>query len=130
MFNRTMIAAAAAVSLLFAAPVASAQEIIESYTAFIGPDDLYNSRGQRLRDAAAIIRQDRANVHVYGIIDPEDEFDSFFDDRENRATLERWVRFGRMDPGVERLILRGGAVVHVQIYGYGDVGEYVNIIVF
>ena len=46
-----------------------AQELIESYTALLSEADHFNSSGQRLTSAAAIIRQDRANYYRYGVRD-------------------------------------------------------------
>lgn len=44
-----------------------ARELIESYIALLSDADHFNSSGQRLTSAAAIIRQDRANYHLFGI---------------------------------------------------------------
>ena len=52
----------------------SAQELRESYKALLSERDHFNSEGQRLTSAAAIIRQDRANVHRFGIKDAEHFF--------------------------------------------------------
>jgi hypothetical protein len=51
-----------------------AQELMESYVAFLSEADHFNSNGERLRSAAAIIRQDRANFHRFGRRDPDDHF--------------------------------------------------------
>jgi hypothetical protein len=75
-----------------------AQELIESYVAFLSETDHFNSNGQRLTSAAAIIRQDRANFHRFGIRDPQDEDDSFFADSGNRETLERMLETGMPHP--------------------------------
>src|ERR1700748_1595566 len=48
---------------------AHAQELIESYTALLSEADHFNSGGQRLPSATAIIRQDRANYYRYGVRD-------------------------------------------------------------
>ena len=60
--------------------VSHAQQLIGSYVALLSEADHFNSKGQRLTSAAAIIRQDRANFHRYGIKDPQDEGDTFFAD--------------------------------------------------
>ncbi|NPA50899.1 MAG: hypothetical protein GXO02_04645 [Epsilonproteobacteria bacterium] len=49
---------------------------IGTYYARLGVWDHFNSRGERLTDAAAIIRQDRFNYHIRGI-DLEDTWDPF-----------------------------------------------------
>ena len=53
-------------------------KLIESYRAYIGSDDLYNSKGERLTLPWQIIRQDRANYHAYRRRDRGDQGDSFF----------------------------------------------------
>ena len=87
-------------AILSAGPVRDAHgqtmgNFIESYTARLSPRDHYNSNGVRLTSAAAIIRQDRANFYVYGMRDSEDEPDSFFSDKSNRARLEQMLENGR-----------------------------------
>ena len=64
-----------------------AQQLLESYTAFISTNDLYNSNGQRLRQPWQIIRQDRANYHRFGTGDPQDQWDSFFGDFKYSADI-------------------------------------------
>lgn len=120
----------AAILIVASPSAAQAQQILDSYTAFIGPQDLFNSRGQRLTSAAAVIRQDRANYHRFGLIDPEDTGDTFFGDARNRELLEAWVRNGRVDRYVSDLVLAGGALIHVQVWGWGDRGDYVSVIVY
>src|ERR1700761_7892615 len=86
---------------------AHAQELIESYTALLSEADHFNSSGQRLTSAAAIIRQDRANYYRYGVRDADDEGDQFFADEGNRAVLEQMLDRGRADPGVLSRIVNG-----------------------
>ena len=101
---------------LAAATPASAAELIESYNAFLGHADHYNSYGERLTSAAAIIRQDRANFHVYMNQDNEDQDDRFFASANNRARLEAMLNAGRAGPGVRRAIVYGRPLVRVDIY--------------
>src|SRR5256886_13583841 len=65
---------------LASASSGKAQQQVESYVAFLSEADHFNSSGERLRTAAAIIRQDRANFHRFGRRDQADESDSFFAD--------------------------------------------------
>jgi hypothetical protein len=95
---------------------AAAQQLLESYQARLGVDDHYNSNGVQLTDPAAIIRQDRANFHEFGIRDPEDEGDRFFAVKANRARLEAMLRAGRMDRFTRNAIRRGTPLVLVEIY--------------
>ena len=116
-------------SVGIAAPQAAAQELIASYTAHLSSRDHFNSRGIRLRNAAAIIRQDRANFHRFGLRDPDDEWDSFFGSKANRARMESMLNNGTSDPGVRSRIVNGTPIVRVEIYGRGSRGTYIRIIV-
>jgi S1-C subfamily serine protease len=94
-----------------------AQQLIASYTALLSEADHFNSKGQRLTTAAAIIRQNRANFHRFGIRSPEDQDDPFFASEGNRAALERMLDRGRADQGVTDRIVNGPPVlVRVDIF--------------
>jgi len=110
---------AAALTLTLAGP-AAAQDLIARYTAFIGPQDLHNSRGQRLGEPWQVLRQDRANFHRYGIRQFADEYDPVFAAMDNRARMEALLRAGSITPEARRAILRGDAIVHVQVFGHGN----------
>ena len=125
---KTLVAAALP-ALLLAQPV-FAQDVIGSYAAYIGEDDLYNSEGARLTDPWQVLRQDRANYHRFGISQDGDEWDPFFGDAGNREAMETMIRRGYIDPDAEKMILSGGAMVYVNVYGAGDVGDYVEVEVF
>ncbi|WP_091524959.1 hypothetical protein [Aerobium aerolatum] len=99
--------------------------MLDSYTARLSAADHFNSNGARLNSAAAIIRQDRANFYVYGSDDPEDEADAFFDDKANRAKLERMLNRGTFSPSAKRAILNGTPLIHVEIY-HDFINVYVN----
>lgn len=94
MFKKSVLALAIAIAI--GAPTfAEAQQLIGSYVARLSETDHFNSSGQRLTSAAAIIRQDRANFHRFGIKDPEDEGDAFFADEGNRADARTRSRRSR-----------------------------------
>lgn len=101
-------------------------DLRESYIARLGPADHYNSNGQRLTTAAAIIRQDRANFHKFGQRDPEDQGDAFFASADNRALLERMLAGGSSSPGVLAEIVNGTPLIEVQICRGGR-GDYVIV---
>ncbi len=94
-------------------------QYIESYTARLSPRDHYNSSGERLRSAAAIIRQDRANYYVYGLRDSEDEPDSYFSIKRNRARLEELLDNGRTTPDAIYRVVNGTPLIRVDIYAIG-----------
>ena len=122
---------AVAAAILAAIPTtAVAQDLIGSYVAYIGREDLYNSKGARLSEPWQIIRQDRANYHRFGIRHAGDEWDSFFGDFNNRAAMERMIMNGYINPVAARDIVSGGATVVVEIWGYGNTGQSINIDVY
>lgn len=94
-------------------------EYVETYTARLSERDHYNSNGQRLRSAAAIIRQDRANFYVYGVRDGEDEPDPYFSSKSNRARLEEMLENGRATPDAIDRIVNGTPLIRVEIYATG-----------
>ena len=121
--------ALAAAAVFTTVPAAFAEEIIGSYVAYIGRDDLYNSKGARLNEPWQILRQDRANYHRFGISQSGDEWDPFFDSIKNRAIMERMIMNGSMTSGARNGLLQGGATVFVRIYGTGSRGQYVKVTV-
>lgn len=99
------------------APAAVAQEQpLETYYAELGRWDHFNSNGERLRSAAAIIRQDRANYHKFHRRDVGDQGDHFFDDAGNRARMEAMLAAGRADPGVIDRIINSTPIIRVDVY--------------
>jgi hypothetical protein len=119
---------ALALTLALCLPLpAAAQEVIGSYAAYIGQDDLYNSEGQRLREPWQILRQDRANFHRFGIAQLGDEWDPFFGDVDNRAAMEAMLRSGTITSLARRDIVGGDVTVYVTIYGRGGRGTYIEV---
>jgi hypothetical protein len=124
---RLLVIVAALVATVVATPV-RAQMLVESYTAFLSEADHFNSNGQRLTSAAAIIRQDRANYHRFGHGDPGEEGDSFFASIDNRAALERMLERGRSSPGAINAIVNRTPLVRVDIYRDGE-GHFIRVTV-
>ncbi|QND41459.1 hypothetical protein HB771_37240 (plasmid) [Rhizobium leguminosarum bv. viciae] len=101
--------------------------LVESYRAYIGEADLFNSSGTRLTQAWQIIRQDRANFHQYGVRDRDDETDSFFADPVNRQALEQMLRNGTMTRDAANMIVRGNVWIDVDIYGGRGAGRWIDV---
>ena len=99
--------------------MASACEPIERYTARLGPRDHFNSQGVRLSSPAAIIRQDRANFHQFGVRDPEDEGDEFFSSKENRERLERMLDSAWVASDIARVVVNDTPLVDVTVCAGG-----------
>lgn len=106
---------------------AQAQNLLDQYVAYISTADIYNSKGARLKQPWQVLRQDRANFHRFGLSQEGDEWDSFFASKENRATMERMLRDGYMNPDAARAIVSGGVYVIVRIYGSGSTGRYIEV---
>ena len=123
-----LFAAAFAAALAVSAGAARADELIESYGAYIGQDDLYNSNNERLTQPWQVIRQDRANVHRFGVRQRGDEVDGFFSSSRNRDLAERMIRNGRIERSAGRSIVRGNVAVEVEIWRGPD-GDYLNVVV-
>jgi hypothetical protein len=92
---------------------------VDSYTARLSARDHFNSNGQRLLSAAAIIRQDRANFYVYSIRDPEDEADSFFSRKINREGLEQLLEHGATTSEAIARVVNGTPLVRTDIFERG-----------
>ena len=105
---------------------AAAQQLIGSYQARLSAQDHFNSRGVRLTSAAAIIRQDRANFHEFGVTDDEDWSDEFFNDKRNRDLLERFLENGHAGPGVLRAIINGSPLIRVDIFRHRG-GHFIRV---
>lgn len=89
---------------------------IGSYTARIGYQDHYSSRGNHLRRVSDILQQDRANYHRFGRRDAEDEGDNFFYSRGNRSRMGYLLRRGWVEAGLGGEIVRGTPLIKVDIY--------------
>lgn len=108
---------------------AAADTIRESYVATLSEQDHFNSKGERLTSAAAIIRQDRANFHVLGKRDPGDQNDRFFANAKNREALEQLLSRGKSDPAVLRSIVNGTPNIMVTIHQSESGNDYVTVAV-
>lgn len=103
-------------SLLALSPWAYAEEPIDSYVARLSEADHTNSDGQRLRSVGDILRQDRANVYKFKLVDAEDQSDTTFDDLKARERIPMMLQRGHIDKETKVAILNGTPTVLVQIY--------------
>ena len=102
--------------LAFATVPANANELLDSYTARLSIEDHFNTDGVRLKSAAAIIRQDRAHFHKFGIRDREDTYDSVFGSISNRNTLEKMLNNGQISNSARQAVVNGTPLIRVNIY--------------
>ena len=106
-----------------------ADTLRETYVAKLSTRDHYNSKGKKLTNAAAIIRQDRANYHKFGKRDAGDQGDKFFNKASNRAILEAYLKRGKSTPGTLKSIVNGTPTIVVKIYRSDNGNDYVNVTV-
>ena len=86
------------------------------YKTRLGEKDHFSSSGKRLTTAIAIVRQDRANFHVFNIKDAEDESDDTFKDKVSREAMGQTIAISK---SIEKAILNGTPLVQVEIAGDG-----------
>ena len=89
----------------------------DDYCARLSEKDHFASDGVRLTTVGAVIRQDRANVHRYGIIDRDDDLDEMFQEADSRPFLQKAVDANRFTPAEKRAILDGTPYVCVSVLG-------------
>ncbi|WP_237684255.1 hypothetical protein [Pseudaminobacter soli (ex Zhang et al. 2022)] len=101
--------------------------LLESYIAYIGPQDLYNSRGIRLTEPCKSCgRTERIFIDMAKLTEPTNTT-SFFADERNRAAMEVMLMRGTIQARAARDLVSGGAMILVEIYGRGSVGEYIDV---
>ena len=83
------------------------------YMAYLGPEDLVNSSGVRLTSVPAIVAQDRANFHRFGIRHSADQSDPWFANRGHRMAIEQLVDVAESSANI---IVRQGALVAVSVF--------------
>lgn len=97
---------------LAAAPPENAT--VYGYRAQLESVDLTNSDGEALQNLGAILQQDRANYHRFGIRQDFDEYDPFFDDFQTRTQMQALYKPGPRDAEIEDL-LAFGVVIQLVI---------------
>lgn len=92
------------------------------YLAYIGPEDMFNSQGQRVTSLGGVLQQDRANFHRFGLRHAQDEGDPVFADPAWRARIPDMVAAGGNDRGSLASMARNGRpfMVGVFVCGYGS----------
>ena len=109
-------------------PPAVAQELLGGYFALIGPEDMRNSSGAALGNICAIVQQDRANYHKFGIRQEYDEGDPWFATPAARQKISQNCRIAPGSEYIPLAILRGETrYIRVQVFGSGGVPQYVVV---
>lgn len=106
---------------LFAAP-AKAQDYMGQYYTALHAEDMRNSRGQPLGDFCAIVQQDRANYHRFGLRHDGDQGDPFFASPGMRSRIAGSCHIMPGSEYVADRVLSGQPrYVLVRIYGVNGV---------
>lgn len=109
--------ALAGLALALSLAPAAADDYLGSYQARLSADDHQASDGYQLDTAAQVVRQDRANWHVAGSNDDEDQGDDWFASKGARARLEQMLnRPAAMSQRTRRAIMNGEPLVEVEVY--------------
>lgn len=103
----------AAALFLTASSALAQDQSIGTYMAYLGPEDLVSSSGLRLESAAAIVAQDRANFHRFGVRHAQDEADPWFESRGHRMAIPDLVD---MSASTASVIVQQGALVAVTVF--------------
>jgi SepF-like predicted cell division protein (DUF552 family) len=101
--------------------------IVASYKAHLSAQDHFSSNGSRLSNAAAVIRQDRANFHKFGLRDAQDKSDDFFANASNREALEQMLNRGNMNPILSQEIINGRPIVIVKVIRTSTGSYYIQV---
>ena len=111
---------AATLAVALTTGAGQAQQLLAEYYTTITGADLSNSRGVPLGDFCAIVQQDRANFHRFGIRHGGDQSDPIFHDRNKRAQIAATCALA---PGSEyvpgSLAQYGTKFIWVRVYGSG-----------
>ena len=115
---------------MFQSSNAMSEELIAEYLTWLDPKDTVSSSGVKLTSFGAILAQDRANYHRFGIRQELDTSDPIFKDRAMRAklpdlynagrTVEKYIRDDVMSGNGHYVYVRimgtNGRVTHVDVY--------------
>ena len=124
---RTLVAASA-LSAILAAPAAAA-DVIAEYTTWLDARDTVASDGTRLTSFGAVLAQDRANFHRFGIRQELDTTDPVFTSEEMRAKLPDLYAAGtKVSESIRSDVMEGrGHYVFVRIMGTGGVVTHIDV---
>lgn len=129
LINKALASLVTASSILLTTPV-FAEEVIAEYLTWLDAKDTVTSKGVKLGSFGAVLAQDRANYHRFGIRQELDTSDPVFSDREMRAKLPQLyqagspvesyilqdVMSGRGHYVFVRVLGENGHITHVDVY--------------
>lgn len=107
---------------------AAAQDLMASYYTLLTGADLSNSSGVPLGDFCAVVQQDRANYHRFGIRHDMDQPDPVFHDRAMRARIASTCALAAGSEYLPASLAQyGSKFVLVRVYGGGGVPSLVLV---
>lgn len=123
-FGLFVVAAAA----LGTASKAKAQQLIAEYYTMLVGADLSNSKGVPLGNFCAVVQQDRANYHRFGIRHDGDDWDPVFADRSARARISSTCQLAAGSEYLPSSLAQyGSKYVFVRVFGKGGVPTLVLV---
>lgn len=128
MLKKTVASLAVASLMLLTRPV-FAEEVIAEYLTWLDAKDTVSSKGVKLTSFGAVLAQDRANYHRFGIRQELDMSDPVFSNKDMRAKLPQWYKAG--DPvqtNIRNDVMSGrGHYVFVRVMGKNGRITHVNV---
>lgn len=126
-FGMKKLVVAAFLAVTVAAPV-GAQELLGGYFAMLDYQDMRNSKGVVLGDFCAVVQQDRANWHKFGIRQQYDEGDPWFTSLQRRQVISGNCFVAAGSEYIPNAVLRGEPrFVRVQVFGRNGVPQWVEV---
>ncbi|MCW1950607.1 MAG: hypothetical protein KIH44_004475 [Octadecabacter sp.] len=102
---------------------AQAENQITGFMTHLGPSDAVSSRGVQLNDLCAIVQQDRANYHRFGLREELDSSDPVFASTDRRAMIADRCEYDHSYYRYAGDNIRSGTryyLVYVRVFGSGD----------
>ena len=119
---------ACALALCLCSAPATAQQLMTSYYTLLTGADLSNSRGVPLGDFCAVVQQDRANYHRFGIRHDMDQPDPIFHMPDMRARISATCALAAGSEYLPASLAQyGSKFVLVRVYGVGGVPSLVLV---
>ncbi len=114
--------------MLLTTPV-FAEEVIAEYSTWLDAKDTVSSKGVKLDTFGAVLAQDRANYHRFGIRQELDTSDPVFSNRKMRAKLPQLYTAGLpVESYIHKDVMSGhGHYVFVRIMGKNGHITHVNV---
>jgi hypothetical protein len=126
-----MLRSAIIASIFSTLAIPASAQVMDSYYATIAEADRHNSSGARLSSPSAVLQQDRANFHRFGIRQAGDQSDMFFANRDLRAQIPELYARGQRDDWTDGVLSGafgpGEAYILVFVCGPRSQPTHINV---